>query len=204
MAKKIGLGFLALLAVLILVISTRPESFRVERSAQVNAPAAAVYPLINDFHKWNQWSPFEKIDPNMKRNYEGPGEGPGAVYTWAGNDQAGEGRMTITDVKPNELVNIKLEFTKPFAATNQAIFTLQPSQGGTRVTWAMEGKNNFVSKAMSLFMSMDSMVGGQFEKGLADLNTAAQSEAKKQASASPAAPEKPSTGARLIPAAAGK
>ncbi len=202
MAKKIGLGFLALIVVLLVVISTRPDSFRVERSAQVSAPAAAVFPLINDFHKWELWSPFEKLDPGMKKTFEGAPAGRGAVYAWAGNDKAGEGRMTVVDCKAYERVNIKLEFLKPFAATNQAIFTLQPSQGGTRVTWAMEGKNNFMSKAMSLFMSMDSMVGGEFEKGLASLNAAAQAEAKKQARVSTSSSAAPAPGATFLPAAA--
>lgn len=184
LAKKIGIGLLVLFIGLLAFIATRPDTFRLERSAEISAPPEVVYGLINDFHHWGEWSPWDKLDPNLKRTFEGPAEGPGAVYSWVGNDDVGEGRMTIEDSAPSERVAIKLEFIKPFAATNQTVFTLVPAAGGTRVTWSMEGKNNFMSKAFSVFVDMDSMVGKDFEKGLASLDTAAQSAQEKPKRAS--------------------
>lgn len=186
--KRLGIGVLIAIVVLIIVIATRPDTFHLERSAQVSAPPEVAFALVNDFHEWGKWSPWEKLDPNMKRSYDGPAEGTGAIYSWAGNDQAGEGRMTIQDSKVGERVGIKLEFLKPFAATNETTFTFTPAEGGTRVTWAMDGKNDFMSKAMQMFMDMDSMVGKDFEKGLASLDAAAKTEAEEQK-----APAKPKT-----------
>lgn len=153
-----------------LYIGTRPDSFRIERSAQIGAPPAAVFPLVSDFHQWAAWSPYEKLDPNMKKTFEGPASGPGAAYSWDGNSKAGAGRMTVLESKPGELLSIKLELLRPFAATNVATFTFTPSGAGTRVTWSMEGKNSLMGKALSPFM--DGMVGGDFEKGLANLDAA--------------------------------
>jgi len=189
--KRLGLGALIAIVVLIIVIATRPDSFHLERSAQISAPPEVAYGLVNDFHEWGKWSPWEKLDPNMKRTYEGPAEGTGAIYSWAGNDQAGEGRMTIQDSKVGERVLIKLEFLKPFESTNETEFTFAPSGDGTRVTWAMSGKNDFMSKAMQMLMDMDSMVGKDFEKGLANLDAAAKAETKE-----PAAPAKSKTTAQ--------
>jgi hypothetical protein len=174
------LGIVAVLIVgLVVFIGTRPGQFRIERSAQVSAPAAIVFPLIDDFHQWIQWSPFEKLDPNMVKTFSGPAAGPGATYSWNGNKHAGAGRTTILDSKPGEFVSIKLEMFKPFAGTNQVTFKLAPNETGTRVSWIMEGKQNFIVKAFSLFMSMDTMVGKEFEKGLATLNTVAQAASAK-------------------------
>lgn len=179
MAKKIGIaGFILVVAVLAF-IGTRPERFRVERSAQISAPADVVFAMINDFHQWGRWSPWEKVDPDMKRTFEGPSAGPGAVYAWAGNAEVGEGRMTILESEPGELVSIELEFFEPFAATNEARFELAASEAETRVSWSMEGRNGFVGKAISVFMDMDAMVGKQFERGLADLDSAAQAETQE-------------------------
>jgi hypothetical protein len=177
MAKKIGLAVLVVLAVLVLFVATRPAHFRVERSATIHAPSGVVYPLIADFHNWPKWSPWEKLDPSMKKTFSGAPSGTGAEYAWVGNDKAGEGRMTITESKPAELVSMKLEFIKPFAATNQAAFKLAPTGAGTQVQWSMEGENGFIAKAFSLIMNMDSLVGKDFEQGLANLNTVAQAAA---------------------------
>jgi len=142
-------------AVLVLIaagagyIGTRPDRFRYERTALVAAPSDVVFALINDLHEWSKWSPWEKLDPNMKRTHDGAPAGSGARYAWAGNKKAGEGRMTITESKPNELVGIEIVFIKPFAATNQTTFQLSPAAGGTQVTWSMEGKNLLAGKAMS-------------------------------------------------------
>jgi uncharacterized protein YndB with AHSA1/START domain len=177
MAKKIGIGVVLALALLVIFIATRPAHFRIQRSALINAPSAVVFPLIDDFHNWPKWSPWEKLDPNMKKTFSGAPAGSGASYAWVGNDKAGEGRMTITDSKPSELVSMKLEFIKPFAATNQATFALTPSGTGTQIVWSMEGDNGFVSKAFCLVMDMDKLVGKDFEEGLANLNKLAQAPA---------------------------
>jgi hypothetical protein len=174
LALYIAIAVAVLFALLLIIIATRPNSFRIERSAVIGAAPNAVFPLINDFHEWVKWSPWEGIDPNLQRTYEGAASGPGAKYHWVGNKQVGEGRMTILESKPGEFVTIKLEFLKPFAATNQANFKFTPSGAGTQVTWSMEGKNNFMMKGFSLLMNMDKMVGKDFEKGLANLNAAVQ------------------------------
>jgi hypothetical protein len=167
---------LALLVAAIIFIATRPESLHIERSAQISAPPAAVFSISNDLRQWNRWSPYDKRDPNMKKSFEGPTAGPGAVYTWNGNNEVGEGRMTIVDSRPGELVSMKLEFSRPFKATNEVNFKLVSRESGTRVSWIMDGKKNFISKGMSLFMDMDKMVGKDFEQGLTNLNTVAQAE----------------------------
>lgn len=177
MAKILGIVVVVLVAAAAVYISTRPDSFHVERSGQVNAPAGAAFALINDFHQWGQWSAYEKLDPNLERHFEGPSSGPGAVYAYKGNRNVGEGRMTILESRPGELVTIKLEFIKPFASTNQATFKLEPSGTGTRVTWSMAGPNTLMGKVMSPFM--DGFIGKSMEEGLAALDTAAQAEAKK-------------------------
>lgn len=169
MIKKILLVLVALLVTLVVVILLQPDDFRITRSATMAAPAAGVFEQVNNFQRWGAWSPWEKLDPNIKRTFEGPESGVGATYSWAGDGQAGEGRMTIVESRPGELVRIKLEFIKPFAATNAAEFTFKPSGNNTEVTWDMSGEQNFLSKGIGLVMDMDKMVGGEFEKGLANL-----------------------------------
>lgn len=172
MLKWMLLGVAVVVAVFAIVVALQPSDFRIERSATVRAPAAAVFAQVNDFHNWLAWSPWEKLDPQLKRTYEGPAAGAGATYAWQGNKDVGEGRMTIVDSRPGELVRIRLEFFKPFAATNTAEFSFKPSSdGGTAVTWSMSGQNNFLARAMCLFVNMDKMVGGQFEQGLAQMKT---------------------------------
>ena len=146
-----------------------PKAFRIERSATINASANAVFAQVNDFQNWRAWSPWEKLDPALKRSYDGPAAGTGSQYAWMGNKNVGQGRMTILDSRPGELVRIKLEFFKPFAATNTAEFRFKPAEGGTSVTWSMSGHNNLISRAMCLFINMDRMVGGQFEQGLSNM-----------------------------------
>jgi hypothetical protein len=145
----------------------------------ISAPAPVVFAQVNDLHRWENWSPWAKLDPNMKVAHEGPPAGKGAVYSWAGNSKVGEGRMTIIESRPNELVRINLEFIKPFAATNITEFTFKPEGNGTAVSWSMSGENNFLSKAVCLFMNMDKMVGGDFEKGLAALKSVSEAAARK-------------------------
>jgi hypothetical protein len=167
----IGLGVLiVLLLAAIAFIVSRPADFRIQRSGLVDAPRDVVWSVINDLSQWRRWSPYDKRDPNMKTTLDGPSSGPGSSYSWNGNSQVGEGRLTITDTKPGELVAMKLEFLRPFKAENEVNFRLEPSGSGTRVSWIMDGKYNFVSKLMCLFMNMDKMVGTDFEQGLANLN----------------------------------
>jgi hypothetical protein len=173
----IGIGLLVLLALLLLFIATRPAKFRIERSAQLSASSAAVFALLNDFHQWGEWSPWEKLDPAMKKTFSGAESGTGAEYAWSGNNKAGEGRMTMLDSKPNQQLSIKLEFLKPFPATNVTTFKLEPAPDGTKVYWIMEGENGFSGKAFALLMNMDKMLGASFEEGLANLNKAAQGSA---------------------------
>ena len=171
MLKKI-LAFLMLLAVAIIgFAATRPADFRIERSLAMNAPAATIFPLVNDLRRMSEWSPWAKMDPNAKNTYEGPASGVGAAMAWDGNSQVGAGRMTITDSNAPSLVRMKLEFTRPFAAVNLAEFTLVPEGAQTKVTWAMNGRDNLMGKVMALFFNRDKMVGGQFEKGLATMKS---------------------------------
>ncbi|MDL1871773.1 polyketide cyclase [Deltaproteobacteria bacterium PRO3] len=172
---------LAVVAVLfVVVVALRPADFKVSRSLAVSAPPAAAFAQVDDFRLWETWNPWGKLDPAMKQSYSGSQSGAGAAYAWAGNSQVGEGRMTILESRPNERILIQLEFLKPFAATHTAEFTFKPEGDKTLVTWSMFGKNNFMAKAMGLFMNMDKMIGGQFEKGLADLKAVAEAPPRPQ------------------------
>lgn len=172
--KRFLLFLLIVIVGFVVFVATRPAMFRVERSATIGAPPAGVYAEIADFHRWPNWSPWEHLDPAMNRSLSGAESGTGAVYEWNGNDKVGQGRMTITGTQPDEQVAIKLEFIKPFQSTCVTTFDLKPAPEGTRVTWTMEGRNNFVAKAMGIFMPMDKMVGGDFEKGLGSLKQVAE------------------------------
>jgi len=177
MIIKILIGVGIVLVLLAAFVATRPSDFTVTRSATFSAPAAAVFAQVNELKKWEAWSPWAKKDPQAKSTYAGPGAGTGASMSWAGNKDVGEGRMTIMESKANELVRFKLEFFKPFEATNEAQFAFKSEGDKTALTWTMTGKNNFISKAMCLVFDMDKMVGGDFEKGLAGIKAIV--EAKK-------------------------
>jgi len=183
MLKKIALTVVVLLAILAIVIATRPTEYRVSRSQSIDAPANGVYAQVADFHRWKAWSPWEKLDPSMQTEYAGEAGTPGASYAWKGNDKVGEGRMTIIDARPGQLIAIKLEFIKPFASVATTRFDFMPQGGTTQVTWTMDGHNDFAGKAFSLVMDMDKMVGGDFERGLAQLKAVAEAEAVKSAQA---------------------
>lgn len=178
MLKTIFVALAVILIVLAIVIATRPDEFRVSRSAVISAPPATVFTHVNDLHKWNAWSPWAKLDPAARESFEGPPAGTGAVMKWAGNNQVGEGSMTITESRPNELIRFKLDFLKPFAATSTAEFSFKPEGDTTTVTWSMAGHNNFIAKAIGLFMDCDKMVGGQFEQGLAQMKSVAEATAR--------------------------
>ena len=153
------------------VVVMQPSEFYVARSILISAAPATIFAQVNDFHKWETWNPWGKVDPAVKQTYDGAPAGTGAIYTWAGNREVGEGRMTLTESHPSELIGIKLEFFKPFAATNVAKFTFKPEGQQTLVTWTMKGNKNFMAKAIHLFINMDKMIGGQFEKGLASMKS---------------------------------
>ena len=174
MILKILIAIAVLVVVLVVVIATRPSEFRVERTATVSAPAAVVFAQVNDFHKWEAWSPYAKRDPGMKKTFEGAPSGVGAVYTWSGNHEVGEGRTTIVESRPSELIRVRLEFVRPFAATSTATFTFRPEGERTAVTWTLDGRNGFPAKAMGLVMNMDKMIGDDFEKGLAQMKAIAE------------------------------
>jgi hypothetical protein len=175
MAKKILLGIVIVLVALAVLIAAQPAKFRVTRTTTINAPAADVHGLINDFHNWESWSPWGKLDPQMKTTYEGPAAGTGSVYKWTGNQQVGEGQMTILESQPPNLVKIKLDFIKPFASTSSTNFEVRPEGTSSSVIWTMSGENNFISKAFCLFTGgMDKMIGPDFEKGLAQMKSVAE------------------------------
>jgi carbon monoxide dehydrogenase subunit G len=179
MFKKILIGIAVIILVFLVVVALQPADFRITRSTTIAAPAEVVFAQVNDFHKWDAWSPWAKLDPAMKQTYEGTPAGVGAIYSWVGNKDVGEGRMTITRSRPGEMVGIKLEFLKPFAQVNDTEFALKPDGNQTAVTWSMTGTNNFMAKAFGLFMNLDKMVGGDFEKGLAQMKLVAEGAAKK-------------------------
>jgi uncharacterized protein YndB with AHSA1/START domain len=170
----IGIVAVVVIAAVLVLAATKPDSFRVERRASIKGPPEKIFGLINDFHNWRSWSPWEKMDPAMQRTYSGPESGKGSVYEWEGNNKVGKGRMEIIDAPPPSKVAIKLDFLKPFEAHNTAEFTLAPKGDATDVTWAMHGPSPFIAKVMSVFMSMDRMVGKDFEAGLANLKAAAE------------------------------
>jgi hypothetical protein len=182
MLKKLVI-IIAVLAVLVVVflvvVAMQPADYRVVRTASIAAPAETVFAQVNDFHKWEAWSPWIKLDPAAKLTYEGAPAGAGAIFTWAGNKQVGEGRMTVTESHPSDLIRIKLDFIKPFPSTCLTEFTFKPEGKDTVVTWTMSGTKNFMSKAVCMFMNMDKMVGGDFEKGLASMKSVSEASAKQ-------------------------
>ena len=173
MLKTIAIIVVVLIAAILGYAMTMPDSFRVQRTTSIKAPPEKIFSIINDFHRWGSWSPWEKIDPEMKRTFSGAASGKGAAYAWQGNSKVGEGRMEIADTSPSK-VTIKLDFMKPFEAHNTAEFTLEPKGDSTNVTWAMYGPSEFITKVMGVFVSMDKMVGKDFETGLANLKAVAE------------------------------
>jgi uncharacterized protein YndB with AHSA1/START domain len=173
--KKILLVLLILVLAFLGFAATLPEDYRVERSTTINAPAEAVFNQVNDFHNWNAWSPWAKLDPNAKNTFDGAASGVGAVFKWSGNDEVGEGSMTLLESRPQERIQIRLVFIRPFEDTADVEFKFQPQGEQTMVTWTMSGKHDFVTKIICYFMNMDKMLGSDFEKGLASLKATAES-----------------------------
>jgi uncharacterized protein YndB with AHSA1/START domain len=180
MFKKIVLGAVAMLALVVVVfviaVAMQPAEYRVERSLAMKAPPEEVFHQVNDFHNWQAWSPWAELDPDAKVTFEGPTAGEGAIFRWAGNDQVGEGSMTILESQPNERIRMRLDFLKPMEDTANVEFTLQPVGEQTKVNWAMFGQNNFVGRAMCMFMDMDQMIGSDYEKGLANIQAIVEAE----------------------------
>jgi hypothetical protein len=174
MLKIVGIVIAAAIAIVLIVAATKPDTFRVERSIDIAAPAEKIFPLIDDYRSWLAWSPYEKKDPAMKRTYSGPAAGKGAMYAWDGNKDIGAGSMETLESTPYSKIVIRLDFIKPFEAHNIAEFALAPQGAGTRVVWSIHGPMPLLSKVMGLFFDMDKMVGQDFESGLRDLKAAAE------------------------------
>jgi uncharacterized protein YndB with AHSA1/START domain len=174
MFKKVALTGLVLAASVLGYAATKPDSTHVERTATIKASPDKIFPLIADLHAWNQWSPYEKVDPAMKRTFSGAPSGEGAIYEWSGNSQVGQGRMEITDVSHPSRVTIKLDFIRPLEGHNTAEFVLVPQGDATTVTWTMDGPSPYIGKVIGVFVDMDTMIGGQFEEGLANLKAIAE------------------------------
>jgi len=164
-----------IMAAVVVVASAQSDTFRVERRSLIQASPDRIFPLISDFHAWSRWSPWEKLDPDLKRTFSGEAAGRGSVYSWEGNAKVGVGRMEILEAEAPSRLRIRLDFLKPFEAHNEAHFNLEPEGAATRVIWAMTGPRPFPMKVMGLFMSMDSMVGKDFEAGLANMKSLAES-----------------------------
>ncbi|WEF33745.1 SRPBCC family protein [Pseudoduganella chitinolytica] len=174
MLKKILLGLVVIATVIVALALMRPDSFEVRREIVIAAPPARVAGYLNDFHQWTAWSPWERLDPAMRRTFSGPPRGQGAAYAWAGNDEVGEGRMEIVEDGSPQRVVIEIDFVKPFASSNRAVFELTPQGSGTQVAWTMSGPAPFITKLVGLFVSMDEMIGDDFERGLRQLKAAAE------------------------------
>ncbi len=174
MLKKVAIAVALLILIVLGLAAMQPDSYKVQRSATIKAPPEKIIPLISDFHNWASWSPWENLDPAMKRTFSGAAKDKGAVYAWEGNDKVGAGRMEILDVTQPTKVDIKLDFLRPFESHCQTVFTLEPKGDSTTVTWTMSGPSAFITKLMGLFASMDSMVGKDFEAGLASMQSVAE------------------------------
>jgi hypothetical protein len=173
MLLKVLIGLVVVIAAVLVYAATRPDSFRIERSIAIKAPPQKIFALVNDFHGWAGWSPWDKMDPGMKRTYSGAAAGKGTIYAWEGNNKVGSGRMEILDSAPSQ-ITIKLDFYQPFEGHNTAQFSFATAGDTTTVTWAMFGPSPFMARVMGLVFSMDDMVGGQFESGLANLKNLAE------------------------------
>ena len=174
MLKSIAIAIVVRVAAVLVFAATQRDDFRVQRSTVVKAAPERILPLITDFHRWAEWSPYEKLDPAMKRVHAGAPHGVGAIYEWEGNSKAGAGRMEIKEVQPPSRVAIQLDFTKPVEGHNVAEFALEPRAGGTQVSWSMRGPSPYLMKLMGIFVNLDRMIGSDFETGLANLKAIAE------------------------------
>jgi uncharacterized protein YndB with AHSA1/START domain len=192
MKKKllIALGlFVGVIGVLAVVVAMQPDDMKISRSATFDAPPANAFALVNDFHKWENWSPWAHLDKEAKNSFEGPASGEGAIFKWSGNAEVGEGQMTIVESRPDELVRIKMDFTKPMQDTSEVLFTFKPEGDKTVTTWTMTGKHTFVSKGICLLMNMQKMMNEKFDEGLASMKALAEADVAKGGDAPPASSE---------------
>ncbi|MDD2725542.1 MAG: SRPBCC family protein [Methylovulum sp.] len=171
MLEIIPILIIVAIVVFLVIVARQPADFRITRTGVVSAPASAIFPHVNTLQKWDAWSPWAKLDPAATHSFDGPEAGIGAKMSWAGNNKVGVGSMTITNSRPDEYIQFRLDFQKPFKATNTSEFIFTSKDDQTTVTWSMTGTNNLMGKAMGLIMNCDKMVGGQFEQGLASLKT---------------------------------
>jgi uncharacterized protein YndB with AHSA1/START domain len=174
MFKTIAIAVIVLIAAVLIFAATKPDTFRVQRAASIKAPPEKIFALINDFHRWDAWSPWEKKDPAMKRTFGAATSGKGAVYAWEGNKDVGQGSMEIAESVSPSKITLKLDFVKPFETHNMVEFTLEPKGDTTNVTWAMQGNTPYFGKILHVFINMDGMVGKDFETGLSNLKAAAE------------------------------
>ena len=179
--QKIFIGLIATIGSFVVLVLLQPSEYRVARSMVMSAPAPDVFAQIDDFHRWQAWSPWAKRDPAAKGSFDGPASGKGAVFAWSGNNEVGAGRMTLTESRPGEVVKIKTDFVKPFVGTSYSDFSLKPEGSGTSVSWTISGENDFIAKAICLFVSMDKVLGGEMEKGLASIKQLVEADTKKPA-----------------------
>jgi hypothetical protein len=170
MIKKLLLGLVAVIAIILIAASFQSDDMNISRSATIAAPPEAIFKVVNDFSQWDAWSPWSKLDPAMKKTLEGPKEGVGAIYKWSGNDEVGEGSTTLVESKPSEKIGMKLDFVRPFAGSSDVQFTFVPEGASTKVTWAMQSKKPFIGKVVGMFMDCEKMCGDSFIEGLANLD----------------------------------
>ena len=174
MLKKLLLAVVAVVGVFAIYVALQPPEVRIARQATIAAPPAAVFPHVNELKQWNAWSPWAKLDPNAKVAFEGPAAGDGAAFSWSGNDDIGEGKMTIVESRRSDLVKLRLDFVKPFAGTSVSEFTFKPEGDKTLVTWEMQSQQSFLIRAMCILFNGNKMVGDQFEQGLANLKAVSE------------------------------
>lgn len=170
MFKWIFVMIVAAVAAFAGYVALQPSQFTVTRSAHIDAAPEKVFAQINDFHNWQNWSPWKDLDPNATTTFEGPQSGKGAVYAWSGNSEVGEGKLTILESTPNDHITMRLDFERPMQSSAENDYTLASDGNGTRMTWTMSGHNSFLERAMCVFFDMDKMLGGMFEKGMANIN----------------------------------
>ena len=175
MLKKILIGLAVLVLGFVAFVAMQPSDFRVERTATIAAPPASAFAQVNDLRKWEAWSPWAKLDPKAKVSFEGPDSGQGAAMTWAGNDQVGEGKMTIVDSRPDDAIKLKVDIAKPYEGTSMSEFTFKPEGTGTAVTWAILAQHNFMEKAFCLIMNGKRMMSDLMDKGLAQMKSVVES-----------------------------
>ena len=178
MLKKILIALLALVAIFLIFVALQPSEFHVERTANMAAPPAMVFDQVNDLHKWEAWSPWAKLDPKAKITFEGPPSGTGTIMTWAGNNEVGEGKMTLAESRPNELVKINVDIVKPMEGSSTTEFAFKPEGDQTAVTWSMSGPHNFIVKAMCLVMNGKKMMSDMMDKGLANMKSMVEGASK--------------------------